>query len=381
MVELKHRLRTEGDLPGYTLGRHCTKFIVVNDGGDHGNIAFRQAITVLSKDDCTAGTVMLTARIKAHENYDLFNSTINPILSAGVTRLQETAFLVLYTRVGNQIIPVPFTAATGSENPINPQKPLFENTRSHSDFVVTGTDPDDDTKVVPGTLTLNEEAGLLLNFSWQCERNGVTFFDSIDVEDTIRKCDVTRINCLPTAVIGVGDIPYQGFMLGKCNMGGFHCNYCTCPKKLFGKEETATFQILTQEDLVETGTKIQQHKANLANGLSVGAFKGIQGISNPPYSRIPVQMWMEPHLHMGLGTICDTVNRTQEFIMLRIYNHAQQEYMALVAKKKVTERLQEIKDQIQVYDTARDFHYKKVQLLLIQRKRVIHLKNEMNILR
>ena len=33
LVELKKRLRIEGNLPRYTLGRHCTKFIVINDGG------------------------------------------------------------------------------------------------------------------------------------------------------------------------------------------------------------------------------------------------------------------------------------------------------------------------------------------------------------
>ena len=53
LVELKNRLRTEGDLPGYTLGRHCTKFIVVNDGGIMGillsvkQLLFSQKMIVL----------------------------------------------------------------------------------------------------------------------------------------------------------------------------------------------------------------------------------------------------------------------------------------------------------------------------------------------
>ena len=107
LLELNNRLRRDDNLPGYTLGMHGNKFVVVNDGGDHGNVAFRQAITILSHDDCTAGAVFITARIEEHENYELFDKSISPTLNDGISRLQETAFLIVYTKVGRQIVPVP----------------------------------------------------------------------------------------------------------------------------------------------------------------------------------------------------------------------------------------------------------------------------------
>ena len=45
---------------GFTLGIHGNKFVVVNDGDDHGNVASRQAITILLCDKCIAGTVIIT---------------------------------------------------------------------------------------------------------------------------------------------------------------------------------------------------------------------------------------------------------------------------------------------------------------------------------
>ena len=81
------------------------------------------------------------------------------------------------------------------------------------------------------------------------------------------------------------------------------------------------------------GGKKLQYTKDLSAGLKVGTFKGLQGITNPPYSRIPVQMWMEPALHMALGSMCDTANIMQSFIMARIYNCDKTEYLALVDKK------------------------------------------------
>ena len=127
--------------------------------------------------------------------------------------------------------------------------------------------------------------------------------------------------CVPTAAIGIGDIPYQAFMLGKLNMRSSHCNYCTCPPAMFGKEDNCTFQILSQNDLIETSTKKLKHVEDLAAGLKVGKFVGFPGITNLSYSRIPIQMWMSPGLHMGLGQLCDQTNRFQRFIMERLFNY------------------------------------------------------------
>ena len=93
------------------------------------------------------------------------------------------------------------------------------------------------------------------------------------------------MTCLPTAMIDIGDIPYQAFMLGKLNMGTCHCNYCTCPASLFGKEEDCKdIKILTQANLITTGIEIIKHKLDLKAGKKVGKYSGIQGITHVPFS-------------------------------------------------------------------------------------------------
>ena len=61
LLELQTRLGYGKDVSGYTLRAHGSKYIVVNDGGDRDNAAFYQSITVLSGDNCTTGTVFITA--------------------------------------------------------------------------------------------------------------------------------------------------------------------------------------------------------------------------------------------------------------------------------------------------------------------------------
>ena len=92
LLELNSRLGRGESMIDYTLGKHGNKFIVVNDGGNHGNIVFRQAITILSTGGCTAGKVIITVRILEHENYELFENIIHSVLVSGISRLQETAF-------------------------------------------------------------------------------------------------------------------------------------------------------------------------------------------------------------------------------------------------------------------------------------------------
>ena len=203
--------------------------------GDHRNAAFCQAMTVLAKDRCTAGTVVITARILEHKNFDLFGRTISPILNAGISRLQDTACIVVQSVFEPQVIPVPYMAAKNSRHPVDLSQPLFPNMKSHSDFVVTSTDTTDQTEIIEGSLQLNEENGLLLTFSWLYRLDGLVHTDILCLEDTIKSYNVCSITCHPTVIIGIGDIPYQVFMLEKLNIESVHCNYCTCPSNMFGK--------------------------------------------------------------------------------------------------------------------------------------------------
>ena len=58
---------------------------------------------------------------------------------------------------------------------------------------------------------------------WVCrDENGISIVDSIDLDNPVLPQNIASIHCLPTAVIAVGDILYQAFMLEKQNMGGIH---------------------------------------------------------------------------------------------------------------------------------------------------------------
>ena len=122
-----------------------------------------------------------------------------------------------------------------------------------------GTNPDKSTSIMKGSLQLNDECGVLTSFSWAYECCGLNFVDSIDLDNKERKCEIKSIHCLHTVVIGIGDIPYQAFMLGKLNMGGSHYSYCNCSSSLFGKEDTTNIITFTQQHLIDTGKQKKEH--------------------------------------------------------------------------------------------------------------------------
>ena len=141
---------------------------------------------------------------------------------------------------------------------------------------------------------------------WLCkDKNGVCMVDMIEFETSIYWFAVTAINCVPCAVLGVGDIPYQAFELGKLNMGSVHCNYCDCPSTKFGEEETIEVTTHTHEFMVSEGTKyceyIKDKNEKLARKEKVQKYEGAKGITSIPYSLIPVNNWINPELHIGLG--------------------------------------------------------------------------------
>ena len=58
---------------------------------------------------------------------------------------------------------------------------------------------------------------------------------------------------------------------------------------------------------------------------------------------------MIPTLHMALGQICDTTNRFQRFIMQRMFNYEEEEYMALRDMAIIEKKLAIIQDQLHTY--------------------------------
>ena len=77
----------------------------------------------------------------------------------------QTIFLIVYTKVDHKIIPVLYLSVKNTAKLIDQSKEFFEDTLSHSDVIVTGTDLDNCTTIIPSSLMMNEEDGLISNFS------------------------------------------------------------------------------------------------------------------------------------------------------------------------------------------------------------------------
>ena len=78
-------------------------------------------------------------------------------------------------------------------------------------------------------------------------------------------------------------------MLGKLNMGGCHCNNCTCLANKFREENKCDIQIVTQTDLVKIARGKLQRTQDLNVGLKVCKYDGLQGIKNTTFARILVR--------------------------------------------------------------------------------------------
>ena len=92
---------------------------------------------MLSNDYGTCGRNIITARIDGHEEYDVFNTTIQPVLSKGIRMLQESAIVFIKLDTGGtQMVPIPYVSAKNACHPIQQGSPLFNKQDTHSDFVV-----------------------------------------------------------------------------------------------------------------------------------------------------------------------------------------------------------------------------------------------------
>ena len=193
-------------------------------------------------------------------------------------------------------------------------------------------------------------------------------------------------------------------MLGKNNMGGSHCNYCTCPSAWFGKEEQRNLQFLSHEDLVSNGNEFAEYKIKLNNLLEIknkvegsgiladmNEFKrvkseiknlkygGLKGITGHPYSRILVTLYEPPLLHIKLGTLGDSTNRFQRFIMKRVYSYDLEEYNVISEIMAISERVSNINAQVQEIDKSRNFYYQlsKVTDNEDEKKYILECRNEL----
>ena len=367
MLEIRKRFQSDMDISGYTLGYDGVKYIVVCDGGDYGNVAFRQVITVLSSDNGTCGRNIITARIEAHEEYDLFNTTIQPVLSKGISMLQESAIVFIKLDTGGtQMVPIPYISARNACHPTQPGSPLFEKQDTHSDFVVTEGDFRGEWFIIEGSLRMrtaeDKGPGYFDGFIWLYKgENNIVFEDSIDFDKAVLASEIASMVCLPIVVCGIGDIPYQAFQLGKLNMGSVHCNYCNCPNSMFGKEERCEIINFTQDQLVKEGRSYQEYTAerNRKRALkeSVHQYDGMKGITCVPYSRIPVVLWVLPILHIFGGQLGDTKNRFQRFILERIFDYSNNEFLVLENLAITRKKLQIFQDEINRKELSRQYFF------------------------
>lgn len=166
----------------------------------------------MSEDTGTCGNVLITARIEEHEDYKLFDTTIMAKLSAGISRLQSSAFVFVKTNTGIfEVVPVPYRAALNAPHPFLRRRPFFRSTENHNEFVFPDTDPDTNWTIKESSLSIGASCDKPLtfsNFNWvYSDENGVEHHDCVEFVQPILWESIVSIHCLPTVVLGIGDIP------------------------------------------------------------------------------------------------------------------------------------------------------------------------------
>ena len=176
-------------------------------------------------------------------------------------------------------------------------------------------------------------------------------------------------------------------------MGSSNCNYCTCLAAKFGEEKEIdhNFVILSQQDLKLNGTKYLEYKTTiddlnkkkmLATGdelkdikklISALCYKGLKGITRPPYSHIPMHLHIEYMLHIALGLLCDNTNRFQRFLMERVYSYDESEYIIMSKIMTLGENISKITTEINCLEEARKCYYELSQDINYPDDKVFHL--------
>ena len=177
--------------------------------GGHGNVAFRQAIIILSDNTGTYGDVIMTARLEEHGNNSLFDSTTSLILFAGISRLQTSAFIFIKASPRmTEVVPVPYTAALRAPHPIIQNKFMFDTTKTHSDFICLDSEPEELCNIKEGSLRViySDNGEFVTGFMWVCnDITGLEYIDCVGVNLPIRKILLKKMTATLHASIEESD--------------------------------------------------------------------------------------------------------------------------------------------------------------------------------
>ena len=121
---------------------------------------------------------------------------------------------------------------------------------------------------------------------------------------------------------------------------------------MFGREDEVDIVMLTHDHMVRNGKLFQDC---LESGTK---FTGLKGITRPPFSCIPVDNHMDPNLHIGLGLLCDGVNRMERFIYAKVYSYDERELLNMNRKTEIEVQLGNLSQEIKNCDEARNMYYK-----------------------
>ena len=142
-LELRKRFINKEGVLGYTIGYKGGRFVTVNYGSNHKNEAFGSVINIFSADDTTCGRNSIVVCLNEHEDYDLFNLTIQSVLNHGIELLQLSATMFIHVHDRPyKFVRVPYKAALKTIQPLHRQRTLFNLEEAHSEFVVDASDQD-----------------------------------------------------------------------------------------------------------------------------------------------------------------------------------------------------------------------------------------------
>ena len=127
--------------------------------------------------------------------------------------LQSSAFIFLRTSLGQaEVIPVPYKAVHCAPHPLHPNTGMFYNTVSDSDFIFNESGGETNLDVKEGTFVLGfmeDDEKYIGQFQWVCsDINGTQYTDCIELSTPVLLSSIISLHCIPTVVLGIGDIPY-----------------------------------------------------------------------------------------------------------------------------------------------------------------------------
>jgi hypothetical protein len=275
---------------------------------DHGNVAWRAGLTLISDEDDGQGKVTPVAHLLAKDEYALLKeSGIAAVLDKGIVKLQASALLVVTNDSGvSEAAMVPRNAFV--DTVAEPFEQLFLETPVDSGNINQNV-------IIEGAWDALENTGSLVYDSTAEDIRGVAWQNAehekvqVDFQRTVPfSLTDTKLKVFPVVVLGGGDTQWISCALGKENYDGVACNHCKQKHLGDGIGELWTLESLKEAAATYDGIRSEA----IANGKKTLP-TGHNGVKAPPLFSIPVHLWPCAVLHDMLGLVLDAVRRMENF--------------------------------------------------------------------